>query len=327
MIKLNEKDIVELFVSHLIKSASKGIRDDVIIIPQKIRQSKVNLILKCDMLVESTDVPFLMQPWQIARKSVIAGISDFAAKGIKPSHCIISVGIPKSYSKNDLENLILGFQKVSKEYKVEIVGGDTNESKEIVIDCNLICLTDADYIPRRYGAKPGDIIVVSGKFGYTSSALKIIKSKCVTTRKFKAKALSSILDPKPNFKFGFSLAALFSSSMDSSDGLSSSLYELARQSAVDFLITSLPTSEDVHNFALRNSYDIEDLVFFGGEEYEIVATVPESDFKKMKLMAARNHIKTYVVGEVTRGTGNVYVSLNGKGERILLKNQGFMHFS
>ena len=138
MIKLNEKDIVELFVSHLIKSASKGIRDDVIIIPQKIRQSKVNLILKCDMLVESTDVPFLMQPWQIARKSVIAGISDFAAKGIQPSHCIISVGIPKSYSKNDLENLILGFQKVSKEYKVEIVGGDTNESKEIVIDCSLI---------------------------------------------------------------------------------------------------------------------------------------------------------------------------------------------
>src|SRR6266511_138788 len=223
--------------------------------PGRARRWKGVLILMVEVLVERKDVPFLMQPWQIARKSVIAGISYFAEKCIKPNHCIITVEIPKSYRKNDLENLILGFQKVSKEYKVEIVGGDTNESKEIVIDCNLICLTDADYIPRRYGAKPGDIIVVSGKFGYTSSALKIIKSKCVTTRKFKAKALSSILDPKPNFKFGFSLAALFSSSMDSSVGLSSSLYDLARQSAVVFLITILPTSKDVHDFALRNSYN------------------------------------------------------------------------
>jgi thiamine-monophosphate kinase len=333
MTKLNEKEIVDLFVSRLIKkSMHKGIRDDVVIIPFKMGQEKANLVLKCDMLVESTDVPDLMQPWQIARKSVLASVSDFAAKGVKPYCCLISIGIPKGYTKNDIGSLIRGFQKASKEFKVEVVGGDTNESKELVIDCALIGLTNTNTIPARYGARSGDFIVVSGKFGYTSSALKIILSRSITTRKFRSKTISSILNPKPNFKFGFSLASFFSSSMDSSDGLSSSLYELAQQSNVDFLISSLPTSKDVYNFALCNSYSVEDLVFFGGEEYETVATVRKSEFRDMKLMARRRHIKLYVIGEVTSriGTnrGNVYLNFDSEGKRRrLLKNKGFIHFS
>ena len=81
MNKLNEKDIVQLFVSRLVrKSARRGASDDIAVIPVKTGQSRINLILKCDMLVESTDVPSLMQPWQIARKSVIACVSDLVGK-------------------------------------------------------------------------------------------------------------------------------------------------------------------------------------------------------------------------------------------------------
>jgi thiamine-monophosphate kinase len=330
MTRLNENAIVDLFVSQLnIESASKGIKDDVVIIPREIGQLKVNLVLKCDMLVESTDVPYLMHPGQIARKSVVASVSDFAAKGVKPLHCIISVGIPKTYSKNNLQKLITGFKRVSKEYEIEIVGGDTNESKELIIDCTLVGLNYADCIPRRYGAKPGDLIVVSGKFGYTSSGLKIINSKCLATRKFRTRAISSILQPKPNFRFGFSLSGFFSSSMDSSDGLASSLYELADQSGVDFLITNLPTSKDVNDFASSNSFNLEELVFFGGEEYETVATVRKSDFNKMKLTAKKENITMHIIGEAIRGTGNVYLQHNSDrkiSKRKLLKNQGFMHF-
>jgi thiamine-monophosphate kinase len=336
MTELNEREIVDLFVSRIVReSIYKGIRNDIVIIPLKFGQEKANLAMKCDMLVESTDVPDLMQPWQISRKSVLASVSDFAAKGIRPSHSLISIGIPKGYNKNDIESLIRGFQKASKEFKVEIIGGDTNQSKELVIDCTLTGLIDTNTknIPARHGARPGDLIVVSGKFGYTSSAFKIIQSQSITTtRKFRTKALSSILNPKPNFKFGFSLASFFSSSMDSSDGLSASLYELAQQSNVDFLISNLPTSRDVYNFALCNSCSIEDLVFFGGEEYETVATVPRSEFRHMESKARGKQIKMYAIGEVTDKVeimgGNVYLNLNVEGtQRRLLKNKGFMHFS
>jgi thiamine-monophosphate kinase len=342
MNRLNEKDIVELFVSRLVrKSARRGASDDIAVIPFKIGQSRINLILKCDMLVQSTDVPSLMQPWQIARKSVIACVSDLAAKGVKPYACLISVGIPKKYSENDLHGLLLGFSRVSREYKVDIVGGDTNESKELVIDCSMIGLTDtkSNYIPKRNGGRAGDLVVVSGKFGYTSSALKIIFFHPATSNKFKAKALSSIFNPRPNFAFGISFAKFFSSSMDSSDGLSCSLYELAQQSDNDLFINKLPVSKDVHDFAIRNSYDVEDLVFFGGEEYETVATISKSNFKMVEAIGMRQNIKMHVIGEVTNGTGKVYLSYDDKNNKKsssnsnynnrprLLKNQGFLHFS
>jgi len=334
MNKLNEKDIVQLFVSRLVrKSARRGATDDIAVIPVKTGQFCLNLILKCDMLVESTDVPSLMQPWQIARKSVIACVSDLAAKGVRPYACLISVGIPKKYSENNLQSLLFGFSKVSRVYKVDIIGGDTNESKELVIDCNMIGLTDtgSNYIPKRKGGKAGDLVVVSGKFGYTSSALKIVFLHSATSSKFKAKALSSILNPKPNFAFGISFAKFFSSSMDSSDGLSCSLYDLAQQSNIDLLINKLPTSKDVSDFASRNSYNVEDLVFFGGEEYETVATISKANFKMMEAIATKQHIKMQVIGEVTNGNGKVYLSYNNKSSNNnkprLLKNQGFMHFS
>jgi thiamine-monophosphate kinase len=336
MTKLNERKIIDLFVSRVVKKSIYNVRDDVVIIPIKIGQEKATMALKCDMLVESTDVPNLMQPWQIARKSVLASVSDFAAKGIKPKHCLISIGIPKNYNKYDIESLTRGFQKASKEFKVEIIGGDTNQAKELVIDCILAGLVDTNTKntpARRHGARAGDLIVVSGKFGYTSSAFKILQSQSITTTsKFRSKALSSILNPKPNLKFGFSLASFFSSSIDSSDGLSASLYELAHQSNVNFLISNLPTSKDVDNFALCNSLSTEDLVFFGGEEYETVATVPRSSLKQMRLKAKSRQIGMYVIGEVlgNSGTtrGNVYLNQNIETtKRRLLKNYGFMHFS
>jgi thiamine-monophosphate kinase len=115
------------------------------------------------------------------------------------------------------------------------------------------------------------------------------------------------------------------------------LYELAHQSGVDFLITSIPTTKDVHHFASSNSFNVEELVFFGGEEYETVATVRKSDFNKMKLTAAKKNIRMHVIGEAIRGRGNVYVIDKNDGEnnkskkkiqkRKLLKNLGFIHFS
>jgi len=125
--------------------------------------------------------------------------------------------------------------------------------------------------------------------------------------------------------------------MDSSDGLSCSLYELAQQSDNDLLINKLPMSKDVHDFAIRNSYNVEDLVFFGGEEYETVATISKSNFKMVEAIAMRQNIKMHVIGEVTNGTGKVYLSYDDKNNKKsssnsnnkprLLKNQGFLHFS
>ena len=336
MKRLNEREIIDLFTSYIKDPLLDKVKnDDLVILPLRYgfpkrmnKTSNIIVALKSDMLVESTDAPKIMKPWQIARKAILACVSDFAAKGIRPYACLISIGIPRNYSKKNIVSLAAGFSNASKEFNIRIVGGDTNESKELVIDCNMVGFTSLpdNKIPRRKGAKPGDIIVTSGKFGYTSSGLKIILSNFNAEKKFKLKSLSSVTFPKPQIEFGFCLAKFFSSSIDSSDGLSSSLYELVQKSnSVDFLLNKIPTPKELCEFSDLNSISVENLLFFGGEEYETVATVSKSNFKKMIKDAKKYKISVYQIGEVLNGSGNVIYEQ--KGTQMLVRNEGFVHFA
>src|SRR5215211_7649946 len=332
MTKLNEKEIIDLFYSNLLEKNKTQfpIRDDVSVLSFKdLKKNKVRpfnsstIITKCDMLVESTDVVKQMKIWQIARKSIVSAVSDMSAKGIKPPYfSLLSLAIPRSWTKNKIKNLILGFKKASKEFGVVYLGGDTNESKELVIDCTLIGFMDStsNNIPLRNNAKAGDIVITSGEFGYTSAGLKILlfNSKAIIPS-FKKEAISRILLPKPNQKFGTLLGKYFSSSIDSSDGLGISLYELAKQSKVDFYIN--------------------DMIFNGGEEYEILATINPSNLQKVNFLAKKFHLPMFVIGKAMIGSGNVFIKYGNKlelfhGRKIekykdyfLLENKGFLHFS
>ena len=123
MSKLNEKKIIELFQKKL--GNTNFISEDV----EFFKIGKKYLIAKVDTLVESTDVPPGMKLEDVARKSVVSCVSDFAAKGVKPIFGIISLIIPKRFSKLNIESLASGFQKATKEFQLKILGGDTNERK------------------------------------------------------------------------------------------------------------------------------------------------------------------------------------------------------
>ena len=351
MTKLTEKEIIDLFFSSFLKKNKTQfqIRDDVSLLSFKdLRKNKVrsfnsyNIVIKSDMLVESTDVVKKMKIWQIARKSIVSAVSDMSAKGVKPPYfSLLSLGIPRSWTKYKIKNLIIGFEKASKEFGVVFLGGDTNESKELVIDCMLVGFLDSttNNIPLRNNAKAGDIVITSGKFGYTSSGLKILLFNSKAISPFRKKAISSILLPKPNQKFGTLLGQYFSSSIDSSDGLGISLYELASQSKVNFYIDDIPIPTGLIKFAKTNSLNIYDLIFNGGEEYEIVATVNPSNLQKVKFLCNKFHLSMFVIGKVITGNGNVFVKYNNKfgllhkrtmkenNDYFLLKKKGFLHFT
>jgi thiamine-monophosphate kinase len=333
MTKLNEKEIIDLFISKLrINKIIESEKDDVVIYPlNKVRKMPIInnswvLVLKCDMLIQSTDVPPGMRPWQIARKSMVACISDLSAKGVKPPYvCLISIGIPIKYSKSKIIDLINGFQIASKEFEVKIVGGDTNKSSELVIDCNILGVSDRNTdIPKRNGAKPGHLIISSGEFGYPSSGLKILINDAKSNRKFRKDAILSVMEPKPQQRFGISLAKYFSSSIDSSDGLAISLYELARQSKVNLLIDNVPLANGIKGFAKNNDLDVNDLVFYGGEEYEIVATIPQFNLESVQSVARKSKLKFHIIGRVEKGNGKVIIK-NEKRRCSLLDNYGYIH--
>lgn len=314
MTKLDEKQIIRIFANKL------GISnlDDVALIDKGI-------VIKSDMLVASTDVPSGMKPWQAARKSIVSCISDLAAKGVRPHAAVISLGIPKSCStrRPDIEGLAEGFAIASNEFGVKIVGGDTNEAGELVIDCTMIGFPRFK-VPTRNGAKPGDFVIVSGAFGFAPAGLAILlqdANAITVSSSFRKHAVKSVLEPYPRQSFGLALARYFSSSIDSSDGLAVSLYELASQSeGVDIIIYGIPAVEGLDKFAEENSLDKHELVFHGGEEYEIVATISHTKIRQAEAAARKAGVSLHVIGRVQRGSGNVFV------RNKLLENRGYMHF-
>jgi len=322
MIKLDEKQIIRIFVNKL------GINnlDDVVVLDKGI-------VIKSDMLVEGTDVPPGMEAWQTARKSIVSCVSDLAAKGVRPYAAVISLGIPNSSSmqRQDIEGLAEGFAIASKEFGVKIVGGDTNEAGELIIDCTIIGFPRFK-VPTRSGAKPGDYVVVSGLFGFAPAGLTMLLQKNAVTIKdenhnddfnsiFRKKAVKSVLEPFPRQRFGLALAKYFSSSIDSSDGLAVSLYELASQGEdVDITIYSIPVVSGLDKFAHDNNLDTHELLFHGGEEYEIVATISDTKIRQAEAAAKRAGVDLYVIGRVQKGSGKVSV------QDRMLENRGYMHF-
>jgi thiamine-monophosphate kinase len=256
-------------------------------------------------------------------------VSDFSAKGIKPIYTsLLSIGFPEKYTKSDVLELLRGFEISSSEFGINFVGGDTNKSNELIIDCGMIGFSENESIPSRNGARPGDFIVVSGVFGYPAAGLKILIQGAKAEKRFKQQAISSVFRPRPQQKFGISLARYFSSSIDSSDGLATSLYELAIQSKVNFFITRIPSVEAVECFASNNSFiDRDELIFYGGEEYHIVATIPSQNMKRLMSAVKKLKLKIIVIGKVSKGDGKVFVQRsNGKETSFeLLENRGYLH--
>lgn len=315
MSKLDERKIIEIFQKNFL---TKTNNEDVEI----FRLGKNFGVIKTDTLVESTDVPPQMSPLQIAQKSIVASTSDFAAKGVKPLYCIISVSLPRNYPKSKIIELAKGFKLASKKFDIKILGGDTNEAKEIVISVTLFGI--AKKIVPRNGAKTNDLIIVTGNFGKTTAGLGILLHKNRSHGSFAKSAKKAVLVPQPRLLFGIRATKYLSSSMDSSDGLSTTLSEMARESRKKFVITHIPKDKGLDEFANSNHRNIIDLVFNGGEEYEIVATAHPKNIAKLRRIAKSSNTDLVIIGSVQNGRG---VFLQQQEKQIRIKDMGWSHFS
>jgi thiamine-monophosphate kinase len=315
MSKLDERQIIKIFQKKFLPK--KFVSEDV----ETFRVGKNFGVIKTDTLVASTDAPPGMSPSQIARKSIIAPVSDFAVKGVRPLYCIVSVSLPRNYPKSKILQLADGFRKASREFGLQIIGGDTNEAKDLVISVTLFGF--AKKITRRSGARNGDLIVVSGPFGATAAGMKIVLYGKTASPTFKKLAKKAVFCPTAHLSFGIEVARYLTSAMDSSDGLSTTLHEMSRQSNKRFVISHIPKEDGLDDFAKANRLDPTDLVFNGGEEYEIVGTVSSKDLPKLKKTAAAKKINLMQIGTVQRGVG---VFLQKKRGFIRIRDLGWSHF-
>ena len=315
MKKLDETAIIKIFQTGFGKKDFES--EDVEI----LNLDKIKIIAKTDTLVESTDIPSKMKLSDAARKSVVACVSDFAAKGVKPKYGMISINLPKIISRSKVNEIASGFKKACKEFDISIIGGDTNGGKEIVFNVCLFGITDR--IVTRKGSKKGDLIFVTGPFGYTSAGLSMLLGKKKGKEVFAKKAIKSVINPKPKLDFGLNNKKYFSSSMDSSDGLSTTLNEMSKQSKNKFIINKIPVLKDLEDYVKFYKLDLDNLVFNGGEEYEFIFTASPKHKKIIEKNAVLLKTKIIEIGYVTLGKG-VYIKKNNNF--INLKDSGWKHF-
>jgi thiamine-monophosphate kinase len=302
---MNEYEIIDLLTTSAgrLPRGYSPIGDDVAVLPS----SPGKLVLKSDMLVGRTDVPPGMTWRHAGRKAVAMCVSDFASKGVSPQALMVSLGIPRTLKEQDIRAMVRGFQDGMTEWDLHLVGGDTNEADDVMIDCILAGFTDR--IVERRGAGPGELVVVTGEFGTTSAGLKILLEKARAAPGFRKTALENVYRPSPRLKLGLALRDYLSSSMDSSDGLAICLHTLAEASKVGMRIDRLPYGgRSLEKFASENHYRVDELVLYGGEEYEIVGTVPKSKIEKAQAAARAVESELIVIGETTGESGIVTAS-------------------
>ncbi|MGC8601427.1 MAG: thiamine-phosphate kinase [Thermoprotei archaeon] len=272
------------------------------------------LSFKIDTFVYSTDRPKGLEPYDVGWKAVTAVASDMAAKGASPYLFQCSLSLPPDTEEREALEVERGLSEGAKAYGGALVGGDTGEAKDGVIAVTGIGIhVSHTYIPRKNDLAQGDLIAVTGSFGYAPLGLAAMMGKVELTEPILSKSIQVFKHPLARVKSGLSLVGLGAkASMDSSDGLAFTLHELAVINSVDIEVMTPPIDELLYTYLSENGIDPMPFVFYGGEEYELVAafpaTVPARALKELGFT---------IIGEVKKpGTGKLTYGgneLNAKG--------------
>ncbi|MGD6874584.1 thiamine-phosphate kinase [Sutcliffiella horikoshii] len=299
-----------------------GIGDDAAILKMEEGFEKVVCV---DTMVE--DVHFTretMKPFDIGYKALAANISDVAAMGGYPLYYLVSITIPKSWTQEELKSIYDGMKSLGEQYEMDLIGGDTTSGKTMVLSVFVIGKVENGKRLLRSNARDGDVVFVSGTVGDAAGGLDILlhnknADKFVTL-------LESHQRPKPQVALGRILSKFERVSLnDVSDGLASELLEIAEASQVDIFINkeTIPISEDLQRYDADNALK---WALTGGEDFELVGSIPETDWAKLEEECLTAGMKITKIGTVASGEGKAFLkSYDGTVQE--LKKEGYNHFN
>jgi thiamine-monophosphate kinase len=326
-------------INHLTKetkiknaSSKKGIGDDAAVIDNKNLQT----VISTDMLVEGIHFDLMYSPLKhLGYKSVVVNVSDIYAMNAMPKQITVSIALSNRFSVEALEELYAGIHEACQRYNVDLVGGDTTSSpKGLYISVTAIGQGEADKIVYRNQAKVGDIICVTGDLGAAYLGLQLLEREkqlylsnpgiktdlegqnYLVGRQLKPEARKDIIEV-------FAKNNLVPTSMiDISDGLASELFHICGQSGVGAFIEErgVPIHDDTQMMALKFKLDPITCALSGGEDYELLFTVPPNEIDKVRYLP-----DVYIIGDVVAKEDGIKLHTVG-GNIHPIKAQGWQHF-
>ena len=338
---MNRTEIASLgefgLIDHLTKnnetkqsSTILSIGDDAAVIDHGGMQT----VISTDMLVEDIHFDLSYTPLKhLGYKSVVVNLSDIYAMNATPTQIVLSIAISNKFSVEALDEFYDGVYAACEKYNVDLVGGDTTSTqKGFVISITAIGEVPQHKFVKRDGAKQGDLICVSGDLGAAFLGLTILEREkkifeetgaqpdlenqtYIVGRMLKPEARKDVIEyfEKHNI--------MPSSMMDISDGLSSELMHICKQSNVGCVIheDKLPFNEDMKAFAYKLQLDPTACALSGGEDYELLFTVSQADYEKIN---ENNGLS--IIGYITEADKGKHIITRG-GNKHELVAQGWNH--
>lgn len=246
----------------------------------------------------------LIGPRELGHYVVYANISDIASNCAKPLGLMLLMGIPPDYSKKELKELILGIKEACKEHGTCILGGDTKYTQKLQLAGTALGVAKKNELTTRYGAKPGDIIVVTGYIGtFTAAGYAFIK-KINLPSKIKKVFLNALKYPKASLEESRLIARfkMGHGGIDISDGLLADLYKLTQESGVGAVIyeQKIPIHPAVREFSEIVKIDPLKFAFGIGGDWKCIFTVDPLKWRKIKTFSKKQNMNLFEIGEITK---------------------------
>lgn len=327
-------------IEHLTKdfpsfgsSVLKGIGDDAAVI-----ESGGNLVevVSTDMLLENVHFDLAYMPLRhLGYKAVVVNLSDIAAMNAIPYGITFSIGLSSRFPVEAVDELYAGIKLACEKYKVNLLGGDTTSSKQgLVISVTALGRGKKEEIVYRSGAKPNDLICVSGDVGAAYAGFLVLdREKSVFLGSPSEQPDLTDYDYvvgrqlKPEAKLGLvqrlsSLGVKPTAMIDVSDGIASELHHICSQSKCGAKVFASKLPIDFQTVAVAEEFEISSTTFAmnGGEDYELLFCVPVEHFEKIK---AEKNIS--IIGHITPDENVIQIILE-TGQAADVEAQGWQHF-
>lgn len=310
-----------------------GIGDDAAVIQPR---PGFEMVVTTDLLVEDVDFRRELPARMLGQKALAISLSDIAAMGARPRWSFISLGLPEEvWESKFVDEFYEGFFSLANHYNVALAGGDVSRAPEsIVIDSIVVGEVQRGRAVKRSGARPGDVVFVTGTLGGAAAGLRLIETgaqlQLFGKREHELEAVDALLlsqmCPEPRVGWGRVLGEerLATAMIDISDGLSSDLRHLCHESGAGALIQSsaLPLNQHAVELCGRRALDPLLLALHGGEDFELLFTVrPEA---VGRLPRQVDGVAITHIGVIIDEPGSIRIA---EGNRVWdLPPGGFEHF-
>jgi thiamine-monophosphate kinase len=306
-----------LFAPLATSKAALGLKDDVALLSAHVGQE---LVVTTDAVIAGVDFFANDPPEMIAQKALRVNLSDLAAKGAEPFGYLLTLALPSGISTAWLRAFASGLRRDQKKFGITLLGGDISSTP------GPLCVSVAAFgrVPKgkavlRSGAKPGDLVFVTGTIGDSGCGLAALKSK-----RNEPLLIQRYRVPEPRVAFGKRLRGVASAAIDVSDGLLADLGHICEVSKVriEIAVGRVPLS-----VALRKAWGDTDAAVVraasAGDDYEIAFTASPRHRAKILAMAKAARTRVAEIGVVSHGKGVELVGRDGKAIRV--KQKGWQH--